>query len=294
MNKENIKEKTSIETKEDPFDDPLEDMLILDDIYFEEAREGVTVDGMTYSFLKPPYMIFDDHYKTKLKLKEAYSQREFLLLYGYSGCGKTTVLTQFAEKYPDFIHLITDFTSLSPAQMIMKMGDCVGLPLKQRSSEVFSLQERLRSMHGVMFLFDEVSISGHGAFQKLELLRKIYMDTKVPICICGVPKLYNTIYDPRHYDNYCSLITRMDEHEMKGMRRTDAGNYLTMVAERENLKFSYPAQQALIRIALTTHMGGIHSFTTIPAHQPCEKRGPFKTEYKTNVLSVIVKPRAFL
>lgn len=263
MNKENTKEKTTIEAKEDPFDDPLEDMLILDDIYFEEAREGVTVDGMTYSFLKPPYMMFDDHYKTKLKLKEAYSQREFLLMYGYSGCGKTTVLTQFAEKYPDFIHLISDFTSLSPAQMIVKMGDCVGLPLKQRSSEVFALQERLRSMHGVMFLFDEVSITGHGAFQKLELLRKIYMDTKVPICICGVPKLYNIIYDPRHYDNYCSLITRMDEHEMKGMKRTDAGNYLNMVADRENLKFTYPAQQALIRIALATHMGGIHAFTTI-------------------------------
>ena len=62
MNKENTKEKTTIEAKEDPFDDPLEDMLILDDIYFEEAREGVTVDGMTYSFLKPPYMLFDDHY----------------------------------------------------------------------------------------------------------------------------------------------------------------------------------------------------------------------------------------
>lgn len=78
-----------------------------------------------------------------------------------------------------------------------------------------------------------------------------------------MPKLYNTIYDPRHYDNYCSLITRMDEHEMKGMKRTDAGNYLNMVADRENLKFTYPAQQALIRIALATHMGGIHAFTTI-------------------------------
>ena len=275
MNKENTKEKTTIEAKEDPFDDPLEDMLILDDIYFEEAREGVTVDGMTYSFLKPPYMLFDDHYKTKLKLKEAYSQREFLLMYGYSGCGKTTVLTQFAEKYPDFIHLISDFTSLSPAQMIVKMGDCVGLPLKQRSSEVFALQERLRSMHGVMFLFDEVSITGHGAFQKLELLRKIYMDTKVPICICGVPKLYNTIYDPRHYDNYCSLITRMDEHEMKGMKRTDAGNYLNMVADRENLKFTYPAQQALIRIALCTNLGGIHAFTTIIGRSIPTARGVY-------------------
>lgn len=69
-------------------------------------------------------MNFDDHIRTKRKLREAYSQHEFLMLYGYSGCGKTTVLTQFHEKYPDFVHLIPDFTSLSPAQMLVKMGDC--------------------------------------------------------------------------------------------------------------------------------------------------------------------------
>ena len=76
-------------------------------------------------------------------------------------------------------------------------------------------------------------------------------------------KKHRYMYDSRRYDKYCSLITRLDEHEMKGMRREDAGNYLNMVAEKENLKFTYPAQQALIRIALATHMGGIHAFTTI-------------------------------
>lgn len=88
----------------DPFDEPLEDSLILNDTFFAAARDVITVDGMEYSFLKPPYMNFDDHVRTKRKLREAYSQHEFLLLYGYSGCGKTTVLTQFSEKYPEFIH----------------------------------------------------------------------------------------------------------------------------------------------------------------------------------------------
>ena len=36
-----------------------------------------------------------------------------------------------------------------------------------------------------------------------------------------------------------------------------------MVAEREHLRFTYPAQQALIRVALSTTTGGIHAFTTI-------------------------------
>ena len=247
----------------DPFDEPLEDKLILNDTYFAEARKSVTVDGMEFSFLKPPYMNFDDQVSTKRKLREAYTQHEFLLLYGYSGCGKTTVLSQFSERYPDFIHLVSNFASLSPAQMIVRMGACIGLPLKQRSSEVFVLQERLKSMHGLMFVFDEVSLDVPSSFTKLELLRNIYMETGMPICICGVPRLYNKLYDSRHYDRHCSLITRLDEHEIRGMRREDAGRYLNMVAEVENLRFTYPAQQALIRIALTTNAGGIHAFTTV-------------------------------
>lgn len=71
------------------------------------------------------------------------------------------------------------------------------------------------------------------------------------------------LYDSRHYDKHCSLITRLDEHEMCGMRREDAGNYLNMVAEREALRFNYLAQQALIRIALSINADGIHAFTTI-------------------------------
>ena len=71
------------------------------------------------------------------------------------------------------------------------------------------------------------------------------------------------LYDTRRYDKYCSLITRLDEHEMRGMRREYAGNYLNMIAQKENLKFTYPAEQALIRVALCTNLGGIHAFTTI-------------------------------
>ena len=47
--------------------------------------------------------------------------------------------------------------------------------------------------------------------------------------------------------------------DAKGGRRKLSG----VVAEKENLRFTYPAQQALIRVALSTTTGGIHAFTTI-------------------------------
>jgi len=70
-------------------------------------------------------------------------------------------------------------------------------------------------------------------------------------------------YNSRRYDKYCSIITRLGEHEMRGMQREDAGNYLGMVAEKENLRFTYPEQQVLIRVALSITTGDIHAFTTI-------------------------------
>ena len=50
---------------------------------------------------------------------------------------------------------------------------------------------------------------------------------------------------------------------MHGMRRQDAGAYIQMVAERESVQFTYPAQQALITTALNPYIGGINAFTTV-------------------------------
>lgn len=251
----------------DPFDEPLEpqeaDRLILNDTYFASARESVTVDGMDYSFLKPPYMNFEDQICAKQKLKEAYTQREFLLLYGYSGCGKTTVLTQFAKKYSNYICLLRDFDALSPAQMLVEMGACINMPIKLRTNEIHTLKRQIEALQGVMFLFDEVTAASNSSFRKLEMLRRIHDETHVPIVICGVPLLHSTIYASNRFDYYCSLISRMDEHGMRGMKRSDAGNYIEMIAREENVQFSYLAQQALITTALNSGIGGINAFTTI-------------------------------
>lgn len=247
----------------DPFDEPIEitndEALVFNDIYFAAARNAISIEGMEYSFLKPPYMNFDDHIKTKKKLKEALTQCEFLLMYGYSGCGKTTILEQFAEKYPHYVYLIKDFSYLSPMDMIVEMGKCINIPIKRRKNEIKTLINAIKYHPGIIFLFDEVKADSI----KLSILRKIHEDAHVPIVICGIPALYTTLYDSRYYDDYCSITSRLDEHEMKGMKRSDAGEYLNMVADKENVAFTYKAQQMLISTALNAQIGGIHAFTTI-------------------------------
>lgn len=251
----------------DPFDSPLEpdpsEKLVLNDTLFAEARDAVTVEGMDYSFLKPPYMEFEDQRKAKLKLIEAYRQREFLMLYGYSGCGKTTILKQFAEKYAPYVRYFEDFDSLSPAQLVVEIGKKLNIPLKMRTRELQTLKEHFKAMPPIILLFDEVTASGTKGVEKLTLLRKLYGEKAVPIVICGTPYLHNCIYIDEKHDLFDSIISRLDEHEMRGMTRQDAGEYIRMVAGKENLQFTYPAEQALIQVALNKYIGGINAFTTI-------------------------------
>ena len=137
----------------------------------------------------------------------------------YSGCGKTTVLSQFAEKYSSYIYLIRDFDALSPAQLLVEMGECINLPVKLRKSEMNNLKRQLKSLQGVMFLFDEVTAESASSLTKLEMLRKIHDETGIPIVICGVPLLHKTIYESSRFDYYCSLIS-LSYLEMKRFLET--------------------------------------------------------------------------
>ena len=98
-------------------------------------------------------------------------------MYGYSSCGKTTILEQFAEKYPHYVYLIKYFSYLSPMDMIVEMGKCINIPIKRRKNEIKTLINAIRYHPGIIFLFDEVKADP----VKLSILRKIHEDAQVPI-----------------------------------------------------------------------------------------------------------------
>lgn len=253
----------------DPFDEPLEtqfkddEELILDDIYFEQARNSVTLDGMTFSYMQPPYINFENQSKAKKKIIECYNQRLFLILYGYSGSGKTTLQRQFHEKYPEFVLWIDDFDDLSPLELLIRIGEFVNVDIMHKGSQAIKLREHFLKHPGYMLMFDNVSINKPTDIDKLETLRKLNEKAHIPILFSGVQKLYDDLYDDNKLPRTCSIVSRMDEFKMTGMRRQDAGLYLTKVAATENFRLSYTAQQALIATALNETVGGINAFTTI-------------------------------
>lgn len=130
---------------EDPFDEPLTfSDLELSDAEIADDPSTIIIEDVNFTFLKLPYMLFEDQLQTKRKLREAYTQHEFLLLYGYSGCDKSTIPSQFADRYPDYVQYFPDFASMSTVALIHEIGNRISLPLKQRFSELKSLSDALR------------------------------------------------------------------------------------------------------------------------------------------------------
>jgi len=249
----------------DPFDEPLPDpTAILSVLNQYESPSPLIFEGCCYRYSKPPYMLFQDQANTKRRLRETYTQRLFLLLFGYSGCGKTTVLRQFSDKYPGIVFYIDDFGSLSLSQLLLRMGQCVNLPLKLRTSSKDILADALKANPHIMFLFDEVDVfDTAGNLRKFDILRKIHDTTGNPMVLCGTSVLYNKLYSERNYDKFGQLLRRLDECEMKGMLRSDAANYLNMICREENVNFTFQARQILEPLALNAKIGGIAVFTLI-------------------------------
>ncbi len=253
----------------DPFDEPLADIferkeeLVLDDVFFEDARESVTLDGMTFDYVQPPYINFENQNQAKKKILECYNHNLFLLLYGYSGSGKTTLQTQFEARYPRFVIRIEDFDELAPLELLIRIGDRVGIELMHKGSQAGKLRDHLKKHPGYMLMFDNVSLKRPTDIDKLEMLRTIHEYAHIPIVFSGVQKLYDDLYDDKKLPRTCSIVSRMDEFKLTGMTRKDAGIYLTKVSKEENFTLTYAAQQALIATALNTTIGGINAFVTI-------------------------------
>lgn len=156
-----------------------------------------------------------------------------------------------------------DFDSMSPAQLLVSIGESINIPIKQRTGQLEVLKKYISSIPRLILLFDEVTASTQKSIEKLENLRKLHDATRIPIILCGTPYLHKCIYANNKFDLFSSLISRLDEHKMNGMRQRDAGEYIDMIAQKENVRFTYPAEQALIDTALNTGIGGINAFMTI-------------------------------
>ena len=215
-----------------------------------------------FLYIKPPYFEFKDTKDVMEKFDEIYNQKGLLLLVGYSGCGKTTHCELYADQH-DYVQYYYDFASFTPSGLNMDLGEKYKQPLKQRRSEIFSLTDALSNAPNQMFIFDDVDvISPDSTLQKMENMRKLWQKTHIPMVFAGTTQLYRDLYK-HSTGHFASILTNLDEHEMNGMLKKDAENYIDSLIDSEHVQFTHEAKKAIVPMALNTRLGGIRSFTKI-------------------------------
>ncbi len=217
---------------------------------------------MIFQPVRPPYKLIDDHYAAREALMETYSHCSYLLLYGYSGSGKSTILQQMAVAMPENVFYFSQSSQQSPSSLLGKIGERLGLSVKQRVSEIEPVVEALKLAGRKILIFDDIVLdSDIDNFKRVNMITSLYDATGHPVVICGTKALKQRLFNDHFLEKYDHIRSRLICAEVKGMTFSDAQAYLQMIQDEENIFFSVPARQQLSKIATNPSHSGIRKFT---------------------------------
>ena len=242
------------------------------------VSEQIHHDRKIFQPVRPPYMIFPDQSDARKALIEAYSDGSFLLLHGYAGAGKSTILQQMAIKNPENVFYFAQCSQTSPSALLGKIAEKFGLSIKQRYTEKDPVEDALKNSGRKILIFDDVVLDNDILnFQRINMITSLYESTGQPVVICGTNALYHRLYDDRWIDKYDHIRSRLIRQEMKGMSSKDAYDYLQMMQDEENICFTMNARQALVKIATEPKYAGIRKFTMVIGRIASKARAEYYT-----------------
>ncbi len=182
----------------------------------------------------------NDIYKAKAICDLSYSKREFNLIYGRPGTGKTIAIREFAKAHPG-TYVVTCSRSTKSKTLFMKIADALGI-ISYGSTDMLSMRiarEIKRKASPTLIIIDEADLLKINA---LEDLRALYdevnatdelnaKERKLGIVLCGNEKLVEdiAIYAAERED-YKRLQDRIGHYQkMKGLGELEAEKFLDRI-----------------------------------------------------------------
>lgn len=128
---------------------------------------------------------------------------EIGVLYGEAGCGKTTLLKEYAKRYNDVIMVEADL-GFTTKILFRKLHREIGLDGQGCIHDMFEdIVARLKNS-GRLIIIDEAE---HLPYRALELLRRVYDKAHVGILLAGMPRLISNLRGKK--GEYAQLYSRV-------------------------------------------------------------------------------------
>lgn len=152
-----------------------------------------------------------------------YNKHKMGVLIGYPGSGKTTILKEFQRMCPGMVY-IEAWHTMSTGDLLDSIAAALGISLTgTRFAKTKALIDELKRQNDMLIAIDEAEyLCRNYNVDKLEIIRKIWDNTQIPVILCGTPQLESMLTRGRAGEQLAQLYRRKIEYKLGGITVSEA------------------------------------------------------------------------
>ena len=199
-------------------------------------------------------------------VKLAIDNRLIMGLFGEPGTGKTTVLKNINHDKVECHYILCD-TNMVMKDVLNEVAKAAGMTVLGRHNRhelQDALTDYLKVNNNHAFLLDECEYLNHRNIDKLDVLRQIWDQTRVPFIFGGTRALQGALKSGHRAQSYNSqLYRRLYQAELGTMEPSEVDEYMNLLERTYAVKFMPDVRASLFDYCCDRENGGLGTFTEL-------------------------------
>ncbi len=199
-------------------------------------------------------------------IKLAIDNRLLMGLFGDPGTGKTTILENIEHDEMECHYILCD-TNMVMKDVLNEVANAAGMTIvgRQNKHELQgALTDYLRIHNNHVFLLDECENLIHRNIEKLDVLRQIHDQSRVPFIFGGTRALQGALKSGHRMQSYNSqLYRRLYQADLGTLDPSEIDDYLDLLESKYAVKFMPEVRSDLYDYCCDCENGGLGTFTEL-------------------------------